>query len=146
MCLKVKEKFIAEKDILVYKLGYVSQKSKNVYISLYRGAWIPFNELYRDPLYYPVRLGNKICYINETPYIFEGFLHACTNVEKANKIIEDEFLRFDGDPIGVKIFKAIIPKGSVGYYGENEDICSNKIIILNPELDSYKKLPDKYQL
>lgn len=145
MCLKVREEFVAEKDIIVYKLGYISQKSKDMYTSLYRGAWIPFNELYRDPLYYPIRLGN-ICYINETPYIFEGFLHSCINLEKANRIIEDEFLKADGNPVGAKAFKAIIPKGSVGFYGKNEDICSNKIIILNPELDSYKKLPDKYRL
>jgi len=144
MCLKVKEKFVAEKDIVVYKLGYISQIYKSMYVSLYRNAWILFNKLYKDPLY--VSSECNPYFINGTPYIFEGFLHSCINLEKANRIIEDEFLKADGNPVGAKAFKAIIPKGSVGYYGENEDICSNKIIILNPELSSYKKLPDKYQL
>ena len=135
MCLKIKAKFVAEKDIIVYKLGYISRKSKDMYISLYRGVWISFNELYKDPLH------DNPYIINEISCIFGGYLHAYTNIEKANRIIIQECLDFN-----VKIFKAIIPKGSVGYYGKDEDICANKIIILNSKLDSYKELPDKYRL
>lgn len=50
------------------------------------------------------------------------------------------------DFLKIKIFTAVIPKGAVGYYGIDSDICSNQIIILNPELPGYEELCTEYGL
>ena len=131
MCLYIHKKFgPLEKPIKVWKVGYHNHLI-NCLITPFRKTHISFNYKYKDPLYV-----KNNSYMTSTS-IDKGYIHAYTDKLEA----VDMAKLVSGD-----VFEAILPKGSVGFYGINYDICSNQIIILNPELDSYKELPDKYQL
>jgi len=142
MCLYIKERFVAEKPIIAYKIGKVFRGD---FLSFYQGVIIPFNTLYRDPEFSNEDILHKN-YIThkfngykwDAQTITRGFLHAyqISNILGLNRIKRQ----------GYRIYKVIIPKGSVGFYGRHNDICANQMIILNPEQSNYSEICKEYNL
>lgn len=133
MCLIIKKPFIAKKDISVYKIG------KNIYGKLctpFQRITIPFNELYVDPFF-----STEIKDCNHYPWhtVGRGCIHACINISTAALYCRKYFIESE-------IYKAIIPKGSVDFYGEDYEICANQMIILNPEQSGYSEICKEYNL
>jgi hypothetical protein len=117
-----KDPYIAEDDIMCYKILFTDN-----------------NEL-RSP-YQFFKFERKIRYDNsDEPRISKtednkyeisfGYFHAYSNVNTAIS----RCLAIDNDmscnALLPKVFIAIIPKGSKYYKGEDEDICSDSIIII----------------
>ena len=119
MCLYIREKFgPLEKPIKVWKVGYHNHLI-NCLITPFRKTHIPFNYNYKDPLY--VEYNNS--YITSAS-VDKGYIHAYT--DKSEAVYMAQHLNCD-------VFEAILPKGSVGFYGIDGDICSNQILIMNNE-------------
>ena len=143
MCLYIKESFVAEKPIIAYKIGKISC---GAFLSFYQQAIIPFNRLYKDPEFnkenvlhenYITHRFNGYTWDSKT--ITNGFLHAYQRLSTATSLKPK---RYDG----YRIYKVIIPKGSVGFYGRHNDICANQMIILNPEQSNYSEICKEYNL
>lgn len=145
MCLYVKRRFVAKKPIIVYKIGYEG----SMLVTPFQKTGIPFNQLYIDVKYNP-SLHSKLrtFFKRQYLYISEGFIHSWTTKEIAewakDYLLSD--IMFGTQLLKRKIFTAIIPKGAVGYYGLSNDICSNQIIVLNPNLPGYKEILSEYNI
>lgn len=120
MCLIPKESAkIADKDIVVYKI--LLKCSNEIYLSPYRGAQYEIGKLYTANIRYCKRLLDKIdeCPITTT-VIGEG-LHAYISMGTASL---QAFL------INGIVFKAIIPKGATYVLGNDNDIVSTQLKLI----------------
>lgn len=127
MCLYIRRPFKNLKGFIhVYKVGLIFDDK---FLSPYQRTVIPFNTLWNDPMFYENYGRGKI-----TVSIREGFVHCYDNYNIAKNIADNYY----------SVFDAIIPSNSTGYWGYYHDICTNKIIILNPKLSGYNELAKKY--
>lgn len=117
--------FIAEKDIIVYKaLG-------NYYCFGIKHFYTPF-------MNYPIVFVDGKCIIssvlqtNSSPYVRNG-VHACVNENLIKITIE-----FFSETKKITKHWAIIPKGSKYYFGADEDIVSNELIVFKTREDFRK--------
>lgn len=124
MCLYIdKEKhpnyksIILEKDKVVYKL---LECTNNRYSTPYKNMSVIFNCLYTSNI---ERYTSSWGY---SEFLIEKGLHSFVNM------IDPTILKANSKYM--KIFKAIIPKGSEVYYGTNDDIVSNQLIITDEEV------------
>ena len=140
MCLVITKRFTAKKPIFIYKVGFTVDFMQ-VFHSPITDWNFPFNTLCLDPNYKEIwNKGRK-----KGDEVYGGFIHSYKTYSKA--FIMYDKLRSKYYCYGkCFIFRAIIPVGSVGFYGEDHEICSNKIIILNPNLLGYEKLCKEYGL
>ena len=129
MCLKVTKSFNKlERHLPVWKVGYTSY-SDRMYKSPYRFVKMPFNQLYNDPLF--INHFEDIIGVE----INEGYIHSFTDYNTAK---DAAFL------MNCEIFEAFIPSDAVGYFGNHDDVCSNKIVILDPSLLGFKEIMEEY--
>lgn len=136
MCLHIKSSFVAEKHIFVYKVG---QKSNEHIITCFQESLLPFNKLIIDPAFQKYRHHYLLSAPNGYS-VNNGYYHAFTSLEKARSCGINNSSIF-GYMI---VFLAIIPEGSVGFYGKDNDICANKMIFLNPDAPDFKEICSQY--
>ena len=132
MCLYTKqlEPKIAEEDIEVSK---ILKKQNGRWVTPYRNYPVKFNEVMEaESIYTKEYLLNPYNYkiVYEYREITEGFFHS-NNTDEVIKEFQIAHSREKKKCPEVKVFKAIIPKGSEYYVGVRTDICSTKLIILN---------------
>lgn len=131
MCLVITKRFTAKKPIFCYKVLY--NNGVNL-VTPYQRVCMPYNKLYKDPNYESYK-DNVRKYTNGWKCVDKGYIHVYNN--------DPIILRIFAPP-SFHVFRAIIPVGSVGFYGKDSEICSNQIIILNPELPGYEELCTEY--
>ena len=144
MCLSIKSSFVAEKPIFVYKVGIRSNKC---IVTCFQKMLLPFNKLNIDPEFDEKWHKNLLSVSNEYDSVAKfadcGYFHAFTSLAKTKDFIVEgmwDDLRF------CNYFLAIIPKGSVGFYGISDDICANQMIFLNPEVPGFKEICSQYDI
>jgi hypothetical protein len=126
MCLYStnKDPYIAEDDIMCYKILFTDR-----------------NEL-RSPYQY-FKFERKIKYDNsDEPEILKtgdkeykisaGYFHAYSDLDIAILYHSRMYHNMLYASLLPTIFTALIPKGSKYYIGDNKDICSDSIIIIEP--------------
>lgn len=122
MCLYAKQRtpLIADKNILCYKI-LISIGDK--LITPYRDFIFNINVLVKD------EAEEHISEIFGMHEITSGFFHTLSTKESVLKEIKSLQRRL---PKGtkLKVFKAIIPKGSAYYVGQRSDMCSKALIII----------------
>lgn len=127
MCLYTNEKEprVAQEDINVYKVLLILKDGslKSPYHQSF-GNW-NFNELYINSQ------SEDISQIFELMEIGPGFFHSYLTEEACNEMVGKIRRQIDRYKSSqkVKIFRAIIPKGTSFYVGQRSDICSKAIII-----------------
>ncbi len=121
MCLvsETIEPFIAENDINCYKI-LLSQNGQ--YITPYRNFHILFNIEMND------ECEEKFTDVFGVRLVESGYFNSCLNKQGIIHVI-NELKRKLPKGTTVKIFKALIPKGTKYFLGQNNDICSKKLII-----------------
>lgn len=132
MCLVITKRFTAKKPIFCYKV--LHDNGVNL-VTPYLHICIPCNKLYKDPKYDLYK--DNIKDIHHCRCVDKGYIHSYKNDS-----ISILFLRY----LRSQVFRAIIPVGSVGFYGKHCDLCTNQIIILNPNFPGYEELCTEYGL
>lgn len=129
MCLftKQKEPLIAQEDIKCFK---ILREESGQWITPYRDYPIKFNiELTSED-----NEKDTLLKVFGFYQVDKGYFHSCNSKESAIKYMQDikiTYTRRKYKCPPLTAFKAIIPKGSKYYIGAGEDLCSNKLIIIN---------------
>lgn len=122
MCLYSKQKnpIIANNNIECYKI-LISIDGK--LITPYRDFIFGINTIVKD------EAEEHISEVFGMTEVSSGFFHSFTTKERVLEEIETLQRKF---PKGtkLKVFKAIIPKGSIYYVGQRSDMCSKALIIM----------------
>lgn len=137
MCLHIKKSFVAEKHIIAYKIGI---NNNNCILTCFQDSLLPFNKLVTDPNFNEIR--HRILLSSENYYnVGCGYFHAFISLKRAKSA--EDYLRHCFYYL-YDCFLVVIPKGSVGFYGEDNDICANQMIFLNPDTPGFKEICLQY--
>lgn len=122
MCLFSNQKvpLIADKDIICYKILIpIGDK----FITPYRDFIFSTNTIIED------RAEEHISEIFGVTEVTSGFFHTLSTKER---VIEEVKTLQRKLPKGtrLKVFKAIIPKGTTYYVGQRSDMCSKSLIVI----------------
>ena len=122
MCLYSNQtaSLVADKDIVCFKI-LIPIDDK--FITPYRDFIFNTNVIIED------KAEEHICEIFGMTEVSSGFFHSFTTKERVLEEIKTLQRKL---PKGtkLKVFKAIIPKGSAYYVGQRSDICSKSLIIV----------------
>lgn len=123
MCLATTQikPYIADSDISCYKI-LVPVSSSN-YITPYRDFSFPLNTIITDSA------EEHIVEVFGMTMIESGYFHTFNSKERV--LEEIEILRRKSPKMKLKVFKAIIPKGSNYYVGLRSDLCSSSLMIID---------------
>lgn len=126
-CHKVKNNkpiaLVAEQSILVYKI--IEKDDNNHYFTPYSYMPINFDDEYGMFFYKTTKFSfEKHCWDNRY-YVMSG-IHTFAEIEDA-----EDSLRFlsTGCGANVKLYNAIIPKGSKFFIGKDGDIASSNLVV-----------------
>lgn len=125
MCLVTKQPtpIVCTQDIEVFK---VLVPSNGHLYSPYRDFYYPLNKVLADKSKEDIHS----CF---GYYLIEsGYFHSCVDLEGAKLL---QFKLLHAMKIKSKIYKGIIPKGTPIYYGEQKDICSKSLKVIEECFD-----------
>ena len=121
MCLvsQLKEPFIADENIECYKIFIPKD---GFYITPYKEFSMMTNIEIEDPN------DESFTHVFGVTLVESGYFHSCLNQKGILKVVSD-LKRKLPKGTSVKILKAIIPKGTKYFLGQDNDICSKKLIL-----------------
>lgn len=131
MCLYTSQPkpYIAEEDIKVFKV---------LLFDFYKNKWVTpilLKDIKFDKVLNAEKLTEESLFPNYSYTIMKietGFFHSFTDKIEAEKFIISFFTEEDNEIYEkLEVFDAVIPKGATYYIGNDNDICSDKLIILS---------------